>query len=413
MRVLWFSNSVLSNTECTGSGSWLYGMMSIIAGKVDLYNITSSKVPEITKHSSKDITEYVIPDYPLQDGIPSNDNISKILGVIAEIQPDIIHIWGMERYWARLYQRGFITGYPVLLEIQGVLSSLCNTFYGGLFPKEIISTYGFREIVRPWDRLNRQYARNRERAEDESIILKAFPCISTQSTWTREQISFYASPNCKIHETLRPIRQEFYNAEKWNKKRLEAPRIYASVSYNAPFKGLHVLIKAFVLIVEKYPTAKLTIAGFNPNKPFYKDNGYNRYVKRLIKELKLSHNVEFPGRLSAKEIISHLLNTDVFVNPSFVESYSAAAAEALYLGVPSVLSYAGAMPNFSEEKEVALYYSPMDFVDCAAKIVSLFENEEKSFLMSKSSVEQMVHKCSDERVCTRQLNIYQAVLNSY
>lgn len=413
MRVLWFSNCVLSDTICSGSGSWLYGMKSIISGKVDLYNITSTNVPEITKLSSKDIVEYIIPEYPLQDGIPSSDDISKILGVIAEIQPDIIHIWGMERYWARLYQRGFITGYPVLLEIQGVLSSLCNVFYGGLSPKEIISTYGFREIVRPWDRLNKQYDRNKERAEDESLILKSFNYISTQSTWTRNQIGFYTSSDCKIYETLRPIRQEFYEAEKWNKKKQEAPRIYASVSYNAPFKGLHVLLKALSLIVKKYPTAKLTIAGFNPNKPFYKENGYNRYVKKLISELELSNNVEFPGSLNAKEIIAHLQNTDVFVNPSFVESYSAAAAEALYLGVPSVLSYAGALPNFSELDNIALYYSPMDFVDCAVKIIGMFEEKDRAIIFSQNSIRRMNEMCSREMVSEKQIRIYRDVLIGY
>lgn len=413
MKVLWFSNCVLSDMKCSGSGSWLYGMISIISDEVELYNITSSNVSEITQRSTNEIIEYIIPDYPLHEGIPSNENISKILHIIAEIEPDIIHIWGMEKYWARLYQREFIKGYPVLLEIQGVLSSLCNVFYGGLFPKEIVGMYGFRELVRPWDRLNNQFKRNIERSEDESLILKSFSYISTQSKWTRSQISFFTSANCKIYETLRPIRKEFYEANKWNKKREVSPIIYASVSYNAPFKGLHILLKALVLIKSKYPSAKLMIAGFNPNKPFYKENGYNRYIKYLIKKLSLAENVVFPGSLNAIDIIERLLKSDVFVNPSFVESYSASAAEALYLGVPSVLSYAGALPNFSEESSVAAYYSPMDFVDCASKIVEVFEDERRKKQMSIDAINQMEKRCSTNLVLNTQMGIYNDILNKH
>ena len=410
MRVLWFSNCVLSDTVCSGSGSWLFGMKEIISSDVELYNISCSNVSKLFKRTADGLTEFIIPTYKLYEGIPSAKDISVIQDIVKEISPDIIHIWGMENYWSRLYQRGFISGCPVLLEIQGVLSSLCNVFYGGLFPKDIVTMYGLREVVRPWDRLDRQYKRNVERAKDEGQILKSFSYISTQSQWTRNQIKLQTLPNCRIFETLRPIREDFYNARKWNKGLNKAPVIYTSVSYNAPFKGLHILIRALALVVKKYPDAKLIIAGFDPGKPFYKDNGYNRYIKKMIRELDLINNVQFPGRLNAASIIDSLLNSDIFVNPSFVESYSAAAAEALYLGVPSVLSYAGAMPYFSDDTEVALYYSPMDFVDCASHIIELYEDEIKCNQLSQNAISKMENKCSREQVLATQMGIYNSIV---
>lgn len=411
MKVLWFSNCVLADTSCSGSGSWLFGMKSIISGHVELYNITSSNVTDITKNKAADITEYVLPDYQLYDGIPSKDNISIILQLISEISPDIIHIWGIEKYWCRLYQRGYIKGHHVLLEIQGVLSSCGNSFYGGLFPKEIISTYGVRELLRPMARLDKQYKDFRNRASDEELIIKAFAHISTQSSWTRNQIKFLTSPNCRIYETLRPIRKEFYESRKWELSTHDSPVIYTSVSYSYPFKGLHVVIRAMGLVVRKYPNAKLIIAGFDGNKPFYKDNGYNRFLKSLINDLGLSNNMELPGKLKASDIINQLLESDIFVNPSFVESYSASAAEALFLGVPSLLSYAGAMPNFSENGDVALYYSPMDYVDCAAKILTMFENKQETQLLSDAAKKRMEQKSSREAVLNKQIEIYNEVLN--
>lgn len=412
MRVLWFSNCVLATTSCSGSGSWLFGMKSIISGHVELFNITSSNVTDITKNKAEGITEYVLPEYQLYDGIPSKDNISIIQQLISEISPDIIHIWGIEKYWARLFQRGYLKGYPVLLEVQGVLSACGNCFYGGLTPKEIFSTFGIRELIRPWARLDNKYKLMRDRACDETMLIKSFSHLSTQSAWTRHQLSFSKSSECRVYETLRPLRKEFYKATKWEKKDKKAPIVYASASYNSPFKGLHVLIKAMQYVVKMYPQARLKIAGASGNKPFYKEDGYIRYIKGLTKELGIKDNVEFMGRLDTNGIITNLQNCDVFVNPSFVESYSAAAAEAMYLGVPSLLSYAGAMPNFSEVKEVALYYSPMDFVDCAAKIIDLFEDEVVRNTIIHNAVAQMPLKCSPEKVRETQLLIYKEVLNN-
>lgn len=412
MKVLWFSNCVLSETISNGSGTWLFGMKSIISPEVELYNITTSNVKEIVNRETEDIKEYILPDYKLYKGVPSDDNIAEIQKIVKEVSPDIIHIWGIEKYWARLFQRGYLKGYPVLLEIQGVLSACGNCFYGGLTPKEIFSTFGIREVLRPWARLDNKYKRMRDRAFDETMLIKSFPHLSTQSAWTRHQLYFSKASDGRVYETLRPLRKEFYKAEKWGKKDNTAPIVYTSASYNSPFKGLHVLIKTMQYVVKKYPKAKLKIAGSSGNKPFYKEDGYIRYIKRLIKGLGIKDNVEFVGRLDANGIISNLHNCDVFVNPSFVESYSAAAAEALYLGVPSVLSYAGAMPYFSEEKTVALYYSPMDFVDCAAKIIDLFEDEVVRNTIIHKAVAQMPLKCSPEKVRETQLLIYKEVLNN-
>ena len=412
MKVLWFSNCVLSETVSNGSGTWLFGMKSIISPEVELYNITTSNVKEIVKRESEDIKEYILPDYKLYKGVPSDENVAEIQKIVKEVSPDIIHIWGIEKYWARLFQRGYLKGYPVLLEIQGVLSACGNCFYGGLTPKEIFSTFGIRELLRPWARLDNKYKLMRDRAFDETMLIKSFSHLSTQSAWTRRQLFFSKSSDCRVYETLRPLRKEFYKASKWEKKDNLAPIVYTSASYNSPFKGLHVLIKAMQYVVMKYPEARLKIAGASGNKPFYKEDGYIRYIKRLIKELGIEDNVEFMGRLDTNGIISNLHNCDIFVNSSFVESYSAAAAEALYLGVPSVLSYAGAMPNFSEVKGVALYYSPMDFVDCAAKIINLFEDEVVRNTIIHNAVAQMPLKCSPEKVRDIQLLIYKEVLNN-
>lgn len=413
MKVLWISNCSIVNTNCKGSGSWLFGMKDIICKHVELYNLTEGVVKSVEYHEDDDVKEYIIPISKLnKNGIPSNETIISIQTVINKVSPDIIHIWGLEKYWAKLYSMGYIKG-NVLLEIQGLMSSCSNVFYGGLTPLEISHTHRLKELIKPSVKLENQYTFYCKKAKEELQLINNFKHISTQSDWTRNQITLSVNPECEIYDTLRPIRREFYEAESWKVNPKRKLSIFTSIGYNVPFKGLHTLLKAFNLVLHKYSDAKLIIAGVNPNGSIIKDNGYDRLIKDFISKNNIADNIEFPGKLDAKGIVEHLQQVAIYVNPTFVESYSAATAEALYLGVPSVLSYAGALPCFmgNESKQIASFYSPMDFVDCGAKICQLFENKEQQTLYSNNSKSVLSEKCEVSKVANIQLAIYNKVLN--
>ena len=410
MKVLWFTNCAIAEAQCTGSGSWLFGMRDIISKHVELYNITDAEVKTVECRNLEGVKEYLIPKTALKkNGLPSVQVIDNIRQIVKKISPDVIHIWGLEKYWAKLFAFGYIEG-NVLLEIQGVLSACGNVFWGGLTPEEVRKTHRFKEFIKPSIKLEAQYSKYIKKGQEEIILLKKFKHISTQSEWTRLQIQPYIGDESIIYSTLRPIRGEFYIAPKWQYLNHQAPVLFSSLGYNVPFKGMHVLIKVLSLIAGKYPETKLVIAGFTPNVPFYKANGYDRFLKKLIEKYHLTDNVIFPGRLNALQIIKYLLNTDVYVNPTFVESYSAATAEALYMGVPSVLSYAGALPNFGEGKDAALYYSPMDYVDCASKVIKLFKSEEKQRNLSEYSRKRLIQISDRDIIANTQINIYNRII---
>lgn len=412
IRVLWFSNCSIADTQCLGSGSWLHGMRDIISPHVELFNLTEANVIDTVYKESSKVKEYIIPIQSLsKEGLPKVGTIYKIKGIVEAIAPDIIHIWGLESYWAKLFAYGYIKG-NVLLEIQGVLSACANVFWGGLTPEEIKKTHRLKEWLKPSVRLEIQYSHYVKKAEDEIKLLSKFKNISTQSDWTRLQIKPFLCENTKIFSTLRPIREEFYSAQKWHPSKKGSPVLFTSIGYNVPFKGMHVLLKAFRLVVDKYPDAQLVIAGFKNEVPFYKEDGYNRLLRDYIVRNNLTSNIQFPGKLNASQIIEQLLASDIYVNPTFVESYSAATAEALFLGVPSVLSYAGALPYFNDyNSPVALYYSPLDYIDCAVKILNLYDNKESSSMLSEKAISQLGDKIRPEQIKDVQMTIYQSVLD--
>jgi hypothetical protein len=120
MKVLWFSNRGILNSNISGSGSWLYSMSHNLINHYDLeiVNITeSTTVKKVTCDVLGNITEWTIPNTSLIDGLPSKEIISEIQNIVSKSKPDIIHVCGVESFWGLLFSRGFITGYTTLLDL--------------------------------------------------------------------------------------------------------------------------------------------------------------------------------------------------------------------------------------------------------------------------------------------------------
>lgn len=401
MKVLWFSNCPIGDDNSNGSGSWLYAMKHLLKESITLINITQGFVSDITHNKYDKFEEYILPQWRLTNGLPNIININKIKRIVNDISPDIIHIWGTEKYWGLLFSRGLIEGKPIL-EIQGLLSSCDIVYDGGLKSKEIRYFWGLKDLLYKFIQLST----NNLKYEEEIISNSKF--ISTQSNWTRDQISFLLKSDSVIYKTIRPLRHEFYKAKKWRiRDDKNEINVYTSYSYTAPFKGLHVLFKAIALLKERERKIKLNIAGPDLfRKPFFRKGWYEYYLLNLIEKYNLKDSINFIGQLNSSEIINALHSSDIYVNPSFVESFSAATAEALILGVPSVLSYAGALPNFSENSKIALYYSPMDYVSCAARIDEIINNIDVSRSLSVAAYSKLNEEISLNAVKKQQLKIY-------
>ena len=416
MKVLWFSNGILSKEASTGSGSWLHAMRDLISSEISLVNITESRscINDVECHDGNGIKEYLLPQWKLHNGVPSGDNIQKINSIIVKERPNIIHVWGIEKYWALLFSRNLISFDRVLLEMQGVAASVVDVYFGGLTPKECKMIKSVKSLFFPKQKLSSLYMKAVVSAMREEEIVSSFKSIATQSDWTREQLSSICAEDTRYFHSLRPIRSEFYKAAKWGGPVNESPVLYCSFSYYSPFKGTHILLRALALLKKKYPRIKLNIAGPSfYGIPFYRGMDYSKYLSCLIDKHSLRDNIHFCGSLNAAQITNEILHANVVINPSFVESFSAAAAEALYLGAPTVLAYAGAMVNFSNDAPVALYYNPMDYRSLAAKIDEMLTNKKKRDELTGNAIRMMTYKANPERVKEAQMKTYLSMISEY
>lgn len=403
MKILWFSSRFFSEEKVTGTATWLDAMADILMNKEDiqLYNISEGKTKTIRKTNYKKIVQWQLPNsWKKRDGIPQEKQLRKITEIVSSIQPDVIHIWGTESYWGLLTARGYIKGKTVL-EIQGLISQIKNEFYGRLGWKDLIACTGIKEMVKPKLSLFNIKKQFVKQSRYELEMIRNHSYISTQSEWVRANILFL-NDNTKLFETQIPLRRNFITSEKWDSGKCIPFTIFTSISSTAPYKGLHVLIDALPLLKKKYADFRLVIAGETGKG--IRESGYTKFIKRKLDKYTLNENVTWLGPLNETEIIDQLLKSHVAVFPSFIESYGVAVAESLRLGVPTIASYAGALPEQGEQKESILFFPPGDVNNCAYMIHQIFSNQELSEKISANTLKKS--PLILEEIADLQVNIY-------
>lgn len=99
-----------------------------------------------------------------------------------------------------------------------------------------------------------------------------------------------------------------------------------------PVKGLDLLCRAFAAVAAERPHAMLVLIG--PDTVNYKAT-----LHRLVNELGIAGRVIFTGMLQGPEKLAALNEADLFVLPSHTENFGLAAAEAMAMGCPVIVSH--------------------------------------------------------------------------
>ena len=94
-------------------------------------------------------------------------------------------------------------------------------------------------------------------------------------------------------------------------------------------KGFDLLTKAFAMVVQAHPNARLVIAG--PEDP-----GYGSQVRRWLKDYGVFDKSIFTGMIRGKDKLAVLVDSDLFVLPSYSENFGVALVEAMACGLPVI-----------------------------------------------------------------------------
>jgi glycosyltransferase involved in cell wall biosynthesis len=191
----------------------------------------------------------------------------------------------------------------------------------------------------------------------------------------------YAAPNeyfrpIDDHADLEEIREKYQLPEKFilGVTRVDHPGLEQSTSFYSG-KNVEITVKAFTLIRERIPH-KLVVAGRRVRE-YLLHTGWTQADLEGIHFTDFVPHQELPGLYSSAEL---------FVIPSFYESFGFTLVEAMACGCPVVASQTGACPEISGG--AALLADPHDPADFADKIMSVINNEELRQEMKVKSLER-------------------------
>lgn len=411
-KILWLCNVKFVEEKTKATGGWLQPLAELLqaSGQVSIFNITKGNVNEIQHDNYKGIEQWVLPNYKTNGygQIPSRRFCKALSEIENEINPDLVHIWGTESVWASAYTQGAIKT-KAFIDIQGILSSYYYYYYGNLNFKDIIRCIYIKELLMPWRTLFHKKEVFKQRGKIEIECLKKFKYISYQSEWVKNHLSFI-NPTATYLPTKILLRNSFYTASPWTyKDNINAPIIFTTASGAIPYKGIHILFRSIQLLKNIYPNIQLRVAGsmLIGNRLL---NGYSIYLKKQIKTLGIENNVVYLGAIDEAQIVKELQNANVSVIPSFVETYCLAFAESMIIGVPTIASFTGAMPELGKHGKECLFYNPIDFQTCAHYIDLLIRDKKLAESLSRNGRIKRLIENKKETILQTQLDNYLKII---
>jgi glycosyltransferase involved in cell wall biosynthesis len=147
-----------------------------------------------------------------------------------------------------------------------------------------------------------------------------------------------------------------------------------------PLYNVACILRAFAKIQQRFPEAKLILAGDGPQRPA---------LESLARELKLK-NIEFRGRVSPSKMHELYNESHIFLNSPNIDNMPGSILESFFSGVPVVSTSAGGIRCIVTHGRTGLLVPRNDHEAMAACAIRLLESPE----LATSIVRNAYEECS-------------------
>lgn len=165
-------------------------------------------------------------------------------------------------------------------------------------------------------------------------------------------------------------------------------------------KGVDILLYAIANVKKEYKkNIEVGIIGKGTEE---------EYLKNLCKTLNLNNNVIFYGYIPFHKLYKLYSMADLFIHPGrWPEPFGRTIVEAMYFGLPIIVSDVGAPPLYSNQ--AVLTFKRNDYKDLAKKIEIIYKNEKIRKMLSKN-VKKTVKKFYPEKLVKKLIRFYEKIL---
>lgn len=404
MKVLWVSTSIvgpaakiLESDYQRTSGTWIATEYEELQNEAEVVFLCGTRknlggTYEHQKNENGEAYAIELPT-PATGVYPSDAMLNLFTQIIEQVKPDVIHIWGTETC-IQTAAALICPDIPKVVYIQGLLG-LHSRYLGG-YLKFSLRYYSSLKLIKQFLVKSIQDRLFKKQAEYEKLILEKSNNIIADSLFCKGYCS-YASPTMNYYTKQRNANAVFSQAE-WDYNSCEKDTIFTVYAQN-PDKGLQQLLKALTIVKKKHNNILLKIPG---NYNFVTDeNGkivektancstFECWIFDYITNNNLTDNVCFLGPLQKEEMAKNLKRSNVFVNPSIMETGCGSLIEAMTVGTPCISSVCGSVAEYIVNQKNAFLYRYEEYEILAFLIDMLLSDKDLSTKIGKNARESMM-----------------------
>lgn len=381
------------------------------SGEFEFALATTAAVNKLESVSENGVNYYAVPDQTPAFYDENKESNIKAWQELFELEkPDLIEIWGTE-FTHGLCALKAANGIPSIVRMQGYLSAIARHYLAGMTPNELKRNVTLRDRIKR-DSIVQQQKKYFACAKKEARMIELSGNVICQNGWG-EAVIKSQHPGAKVYRCPLSINSVFQKYD-WSIDNVEPQSIICNAS-GYSLKGLHVLLRAVAMLKNKYPDIKLYV----PGDPMVSDGsfkwltrkrGYTKFIENLIDELGVKDNVIWLGRITHEEVAEQLTKKSVFVLCSAAENQSSSLIEAMTVGVPSVASAVGEVPEFVRHGENGLIYRFGEHDVLASMIDRVFSDNKLAKKLSENGKKDMREAHDAEMINRTIIDIYKEVL---
>lgn len=418
MRVLWISTTPglykSGNSGYNGIG-WIPSVQSLIQKEPGIELALTFLTSDIKDKMQEKSGSYYYPIYHKPQSIfgklrtyyggykriDDNAFVPQIQKVISDFKPDVIHLFGMENPMATILRK---TAIPIVVHLQGLLAPYDVAFFPvGLNKSSFLWPFSKEEWLL---RNGSVYAKNSIHVKGirERMLFKRVDYVMGRTDWDYE-VSQLLAPHSRYFHVDEVIRPCFYErAGSWKVKARGKLVVISTISQTI-YKGLDLILKTASLLEEETDIDfEWLVVGVSSG------SNYVRFFEKNV-GVKTS-KVRYLGVLNAEQLRDSLLESDVYVHPSYIDNSPNSVCEAQLLGMPVIATGVGGVPSLVTHKVTGLLVPANAPYELAYWIKHVTKEKVMAGEMGRKAA-NVAWKRHDRDVIVKQLlQTYNTILNS-
>ncbi len=403
MKVLWFTNTPSNYVTASNSyngGGWISSLERELKKREKVELGISFLLNEQPKKVKMDGICY----YPIHnpyrgsligklrkflssDKRIANYFLDEYLRVINDFRPDIINIFGTEQDFGLIVKR---TSVPVVIHLQGLINPCLMAFFPPGFNMRdyVWSDFNPMRVLRRY----RTFKAFENGAERERIIFRNNKHFMGRTNWDKD-LTHLLSPESSYDYCSEILRDEFYHHYE---RKLPDNLIITSTISQPLYKGYDIILKCAEIM------SKLMKLDFEWR--VYGDICPS-FIEKKVGIRSQNVNVKLMGVASSIELRKSILESTLYVHPSYIDNSPNSVCEAQMMGCPVVGQFVGGMPTLVT-RDTGILVPANDPFQMASAIRAIYENNSLNISMGQNAEKEANKRHNKQKVVNDLLAIY-------